>query len=105
MRQEQAKANRDGMRVSKEMVRAIDRTEQETAEGGGGAEGDEGGAADSYFPAQLRATAGVQPHNVPSLRARDHHCPRQDPHCRVSWSAAAPYCLSFFHSCGIITPS
>lgn len=73
------------------MVRVIDGTEQETAEGGGGAEGNEGGAADGDFTAQLRAAASVESHNVPTLRARDNHSPRQDPHCRLSWSAAAPF--------------
>ena len=84
------------MRVSEEMVRALDGAKQETAEGGGGAEGDEGGAPDGDFTTQLRAAAGVEPHNVSTLRARDHYHPRQDPHCRLSWSAAAHYCLFFF---------
>lgn len=100
LKQEQAKADGDGVRVSKEMVRVIDRAKQKTTEGGRGAKGDEGAAANGDLTAQLRAASGVEPHHVPSLRARDHHRPRQDPHCRLSWSAAA---LSY--SCGIISSS
>ncbi|XP_031741103.1 homeobox-leucine zipper protein ATHB-17 isoform X7 [Cucumis sativus] len=43
------------------------RTKQETTKGGGGAKSNEGGAPDGDFTAQLRAAAGVESHNVPTL--------------------------------------
>lgn len=76
--QEQAEANRDGMRVFEEMVWITDWTEQEAAEGGGGAEGHESGPTNCDFPPHERAPSGIYPHYVPSLRASHHHRQRQD---------------------------
>lgn len=71
--QEQAEANRDGMRVSEEMVRITDWTEQEATKGGRGAESHESGPTHRAFSPQLWASSGIYTHHVPSLRASHHH--------------------------------
>lgn len=77
--QEQAEADRDGVRVPKEMVRIADWTEQKAAQGSGGAQGHEGGAPHRDLPPQLPPTSGINPNDVSSLR-EGHHQHRQGPH-------------------------
>ena len=52
-KQEQAEANRNGVRVPKKVVWIINRTKQEAAEGGGRAEGNESWSTNRAIPAQL----------------------------------------------------
>lgn len=68
------------MRVLEEMVWFIDWTKQEAAKGGGGAQGYEGGPTHRDLSPQLWATPGINPINVSTVWARDHHRRWQGPH-------------------------
>ena len=65
--QEQAEADRDGVRVPEEVVWVTDTAEPEAAEGGGGAQGYEGGPTHRAVPAQQRATPSINPNHVSPL--------------------------------------
>lgn len=80
--QEQAEADRDGVRVPKEVVWVSDRAEPEAAKGSGGTEGYEGGSPHCPFPSHFPAPPCFHPHHVSPLWACHHHhhrhlCPRQ----------------------------
>lgn len=66
------------MRVLEEMVRVTDGTEPEVTKGGGRAKGHEGWPTNRVLAPQLRAYAGIHPHDVPWLRARHLYCHQQE---------------------------
>lgn len=65
--QEQAEADRDGVRVPKEVVWVSDRAEPEAAKGSGGTEGYEGGSPHCPFPSHFPAPPCFHPHHVSPL--------------------------------------
>lgn len=68
MTQEQAEADRDGMRVFEEMVWITDRTKPKTPERGGGATGIESWPAHGHLPPhEFEAPPSIHSHHVSPL--------------------------------------
>lgn len=97
LKQEQAEADGDGVRVFQEVVRVTDGAEPEAAAGGGGAEGHEGRPSHRHLPSQFAASPGLHPHHVPPLRACVLHCTqhwRRSHRCHRSPAAVVYTALS-----------